>query len=221
MIGSERGFENNHTFPTVFLAIIYLLLLIFFLAILLISSQIGKPIQNFAADPAFLLDYNPLIGVVSNMGALLWCAAAAVCLFTYFYLRRFSRNSDTLFLLYSGLLTALLLFDDFFMLHEELIPNYLSIPEMWVYVIYLFLALAWLIYFREQIWQGEHKILGIAIFFLGLSTIADILLPQDEQIVYLIEEGLKFYGIITWLIYFARDSMYRLRKNLPLAQTEQ
>lgn len=214
-IGREN--EAGHTFPTGFLAVIYLLLLVFFLAVLFISIQIGKPIQNFAADPAYLLDYHPLVGVISNLGALFWCAAAAVCLFTYYYLRRFSRNNDTSFLLYSGLLTILLLFDDFFMLHEELIPNYLFIPEVWVYVIYILLALAWLTYFREQLLQGEYKILGIAIFFLGLSVIADLILPQDKEMVYLIEEGLKFYGIITWLIYFARDSVFRLRKNLPLS----
>lgn len=214
MKGEER---EHYTFPTGFLVSIYLLLLIFFLAILFISSQTGKPVQNFTADPAFLLDYHPLVGVVSNLGVLLWCAAAAICLFSYYFLRRFGQNNDTSFLLYSGLLTVLLLFDDFFMLHEELIPNNLFIPEEGVYVIYIILALAWLVYFREQIWQGEYKILGIAILFLGLSTIADVLLPQDEQMVYLIEEGLKFYGIVTWLIYFARDSLLRIRKNLPFA----
>lgn len=217
MRDSERGVKSNHTFPTVSLTIIYLLLLIFFLSILWISNQIGKPIQNFTADPGSLLDYHPLVGVVSNLGILLWCAAAVICLFAYYLLRRFGRSNDTAFLLCSGLLTVLLLFDDFFMLHEELIPNNLFIPEEGVYLTYMILALAWLIYFRKQILQGEYKILVIAILFLGMTIVVDLLLPQGEQIVYLIEDGLKFYGIVTWLIYFARDSVFRLRKNLSLA----
>lgn len=214
MKGAER---ENQTFPTTLITVVYLLLVVFFIAVLLISNQLDKPIQNFTEDPAYLVDFHPLVGVISNMGALLWCATAVICLFTYFFLRRYSRNNDTSFLLYSGLLTVLLLFDDFFMLHDGLIPLYFSLSEVWVYFTYVILAIVWFVYFREQILQGEFIILGFAILFLGLSTIADLFLPQGEQVVFLIEEGFKFYGITTWLIYFTRDSVFRLRKNLSLA----
>lgn len=53
-------------------------------------------------------------GLVSNVGAFLWVAAVAICLFA----RGMAPAGERGFLLVSAAITAILLVDDFYMVHE-------------------------------------------------------------------------------------------------------
>jgi len=61
-------------------------------------------------------------GVLSNLGIILWCAAASVCLFSAITLHQKKSDVGAGFLYYSAFLSAYLLFDDFFQIHEEIFP---------------------------------------------------------------------------------------------------
>ncbi|MDZ7808031.1 MAG: hypothetical protein U5K71_13075 [Gracilimonas sp.] len=103
------------------------------------------------ADPITTFDSHPFVGVVSNLGALLWCTAATVCIFSYLILRNQLSGKKSSFLLWSGLLTAMLLFDDLFMFHDYLAIAHLNIEQKTVYSIYLILGITWFIYFFDEI----------------------------------------------------------------------
>ena len=79
-------------------------------------------------------------GTISNLGILLWWAAASVYAFAaYLYRSRFGRATSSLthaFLVYMAALTGLLALDDLFMIHEELLPVRLGVPEVSMYVLY-------------------------------------------------------------------------------------
>jgi len=93
---------------------------------------------------------NPFLGFVSNLGVLVWCASAAVCLFSWAVLRnRVDARIFASFVFYAGLLSALLLVDDFFELHELVFPKYLHVPETFTYACYGFLAVALLFTFSR------------------------------------------------------------------------
>lgn len=66
-------------------------------------------------------DTNPLVSFLSNLGALLWCASCTICFFTAYSIQSKYRKKDFDFLLYSGIFSLILLFDDFFMVHDYLI----------------------------------------------------------------------------------------------------
>jgi len=117
------------------------------------------------------------------------------------------------FLFFSGLLTLVLLLDDLFMFHEDIFPKYLHISQNLVYVGYFSLIPIYLIKFRSMIFQTEYIVLFLALGFFGLSVICDLILPLTN-IEYLIEDGFKLFGIITWFIFFIRTSFTQIQKTI-------
>jgi len=208
--------ENNKTslFTSLplLLGIIYLLLFGLFFSIAVICMHYDFPVGNFTRDPIAILGGNPFIGVISNIGILFWSATAAICIFAS------KSNPDkkefSSFLLFSGLLTFLLLFDDLFQLHEK-IDDYLYVHEYTAYVIYFILISIYLAKFHKIIISTEYMVLFIACCFLSLSVLADMLLSYfvtQRDIKFLVEDGFKLFGIVTWSVYFIRTSFMHTQK---------
>lgn len=195
------------------LTIIYAILFGLLISAYVTSIQLDIPVGEFTRDPAATFQTYPLIGVISNLGILLWCTTASVCLFTYMV--HFSSSNIVVrqFLLTSGLFTTVLLFDDLFMLHEFVMPDVLGIPEAVIYSSYLVFILIYLIKYRAYLLKTEYMVLIIACGFFSLSILSDVYLPQTG-IVYLVEDGFKLFGIATWTLYFISTCFVQMRKNL-------
>ena len=133
--------------------------------LVVVNLQTGIPIATLTRDAAAAAHAPFYAGMVSNMGALFWSTAAAICLFSAALLRAWSDKSDkskknghtdsALFLLFSGLITTLLMLDDVFFLHEEIIPNVLGISQKRVYAGYGLLMCVYLVRFRATILNTE------------------------------------------------------------------
>ncbi|WP_103664950.1 hypothetical protein [Gracilimonas amylolytica] len=202
---------SGQPFPLTLLLVTYTGLIAFFILIYFSSQWMDFEIEKFTADPITTFDSHPFVGVVSNLGALIWCATASVLFFSYILLKNKLKGRSASFLLWSGLLTSLLLFDDLFMFHDYLALWHLNMEQYQVYLIYLILALTWFIKFFDEIISNDLLIFLLAGFFLGLSVVGDFILPQ-EGIAYMFEDAFKFFGIVTWAIYFIRASLYRYNK---------
>jgi hypothetical protein len=159
----------------------------------------------FTRDPTTILYVNPLIGVLSNLGVLAWCAAAAVCLFTWGVTRRRAggRLGD-LFLLIPGLLTVLLTLDDRFEIHETLFPRYVGGPDDALILVYVVVSIAWVVVYRRRILETEYALLLLALALLAVSVGVDALTEAPYSTRYIIEDGFKFLGAVGWLGYFGR-----------------
>lgn len=158
----------------------------------------------FARDPAITLYGHPLTGALSHIGILIWCATVAICLFCAAVHRRYGRPGFARFMVYSALLTALLMLDDLFMLHEYILPLSLGVPQNGVYGAYLVLVIVYVLGFRRTLLTLEYSIFLMACGWLGLSLLTDLLLAQSE-LQFFLEDGLKLMGIATWLLFFARS----------------
>jgi hypothetical protein len=114
------------------------------------------------------------------------------------------------FLLASGLLTTLLLFDDLFQFHRVLYVKYLHLSAGVVFGGYAVLALGYLVYFRRVIFETEYVLLGLALVFLAAAVVFDTvsLLPRGRTA---FSDFLKFFGIVTWVAYFVRTGRMALR----------
>ena len=179
-------------------------------AVVAVRAWTGTPIAYFTRDPAALLGGSPFAGVVSQCGAILWCAAAACCLFAWAVVRRRGLrgpDSGTGFLLGAGVLSTLLLADDQFELHEGLAGSPLHVPEVVVYALYATALVALLWQHRDLVRHSEYALLAAAIGLFGVSAAADIALPRDTPLHYLVEDGSKFLGIAGWLAYLARTAL--------------
>ena len=180
---------------------------ILYLAILYISNFYNIKLSLVVRDLAQTCGYPIGVGMISNIGILLWGAAASICLFTTF-LEGINRESSKLLLL-GGIFSSLLCIDDLFLLHDRYIgPDFLNLT-------YLAISIFLLVRFRRIL-----KIIGlfnllISILFLGLSIFFDGVIQQifnqSYELTQLIEEGFKFIGIACWLNFWCKASSYALK----------
>jgi hypothetical protein len=201
----------------------------------------GRRVWYFTNDP-FTLGHLPFYaGVLSSLANVLWGAGATVCFFSAMVLGKTGeggrgRREDgrekmgdgsissspntqhptacTLFqfLLASGLLTALFLFDDLFQFHRILYIKYLPLSAEAVFALYGLVALIYLIYFRKEIAGTDYLLLGVALALFAAAVILDTvsLLSRGRTA---FSDALKFLGIVTWVAYFARTGRQMLRQG--------
>jgi hypothetical protein len=153
------------------------------------------------------------LGFFSYIGILFWCAAAVICFYTRAILPETTENSRLRsFMLYSGLVTSLLMFDDLFLLHELVLPEIFLLPEEVVYLLYLNILLVYAVLFRAEIQKSEYIVLVIAAGMIGASQFVDSIpmpLPEDS----FLEDAVKLFGIVTWFTYFARYGLTKLEEK--------
>jgi hypothetical protein len=135
---------------------------------------------------------------------MIWSGAVAICFFSYCLIRaRGAGGASPHFLLAGGLITLMLLLDDFFQLHEVAFPEYAGISEDVAYTTYALLLLGFLVWFRTTILQTDFLLLGLGLaglaFSIGVDLIASLVsLPG----LYVFEDGAKLFGIVSWAAYF-------------------
>lgn len=138
------------------------------------------------------------LGLLSQVGILVWAASAATCLLAAGVLRG---APESRFLLGAGSLSLVLCLDDAFLLHDEVLPL-VGVSEGLIYATYLGLVAMFLVAFRRQILRGQYPVLVLALAFLGVSVVCDAWgLPWLDP--YLLEDGTKFAGIAMWTAFFS------------------
>ena len=197
-----------------FLLITLILPLSMLTAIAAVSICCQVSVSAFTRDPLAIAKVHPLTGVLSNLGNFLWCAAASICFFTASVL--YIKRSEAFgFLLFSGFLSAYLLFDVFFQFHEYLAPRHLGLDDKIVYMALGIMVLVYLIVFRRILQQTNYGILLLSAAFLFLSLSVDAIfgkwlsldqLDSRRNIEFLLEDGAQFMGITCLCSYFAYTS---------------
>ncbi|WP_392339324.1 hypothetical protein [Moritella marina] len=190
----------------------YIVLAGLLFSITMISYYYDIPISWFTRDPTVVLHGPSYVGFISNIGILFWAFTTAICLLSSIIRKQKYHKTTSQFLLYSGLLTLWLLLDDMFMLHDSFLPNHLMIPEKLVYLGYVAMVFVYLVKFRAEILKHEYVILLFAFCFFSLSVLADLLLEQQGY-EFLLEDGFKLFGIVTWFIFFFRTCRHYLQQE--------
>ncbi len=185
------------------------------LSIVYVLAKVNQiPLAMLVRDPAQMYRYNPFVGFLSYLGILMWGATSTLCFFTFALipgsLRGSGQGTVRVFLLVSGLFTFILLLDDLFVFHEGWFPHVFSIPENIVYVIYAVLFCLYLWTFRLHLLRYEYRVLFLAGCFFAASIGYDMVFPQ-KGIHYFFEDGLKFLGIVTWMVFFIRVCQQEIR----------
>lgn len=137
-------------------------------------------------------------GFMSQMGLFLWVAAAAFALFAALILHLFgATDGQVRFMAAGGALSALLAFDDAFLLHESILPG-LGVPQNLVLAAYGLLVLAYAGVFRRFLLRTEPGLLVLGGAALAGSLAVDILVETQSDSVAILEDALKFWGIAIW-----------------------
>ncbi len=180
--------------------------LVLFVSIYFFSQHFGILASEFTRDIIGILGLGAHMGTISILGSMLWAVSAGICIFSAWTLQN---RQPTLrlgrFLLFSGAVSVLLALDDALLLHDEIFPKYLGIPEKGFYLGYLGLILIYLYISRSVILESEFLLLMIAFGFFGASIAIDAIFSLADLTSF-IEDGFKFAGIVFWLVYFTRTA---------------
>lgn len=172
------------------------------LVLLVIAGRTEISFGVFTQDPMTLAKGEPYFGLLSNIGILFWCASATLCFFVSGLIPEAAPSPARRFLIVSGLVTLVLLFDDLFQLHEAVLPQVLGLRQRHVLLAYLLLALFYLISYWQILLRRYRLSIVAALALFALSLGEDALALAPERWHYLLEDGAKLFGIISWFNYF-------------------
>ncbi len=171
------------------LELIFLITTVLMVPVFAIHCCTGIGFRHLTRDPAAVMsrwiheptpvaEHFVCFGFLSQAGIFLWSAAAFVCLFTALVLhqRKVERKERLVpFFTVAGIFTLALGIDDCFMMHDDIYPT-LGIPEKLVMIMYM-----------------------LILFFFGFSVLMDMIFGSQW---YLLEDGTKVVGIVSWMVYF-------------------
>ena len=193
---------------------------ILFLAIMGVISLLSDfHFDLFSRDPIELLNGKPYYGIISNTGIILWCASSAILFFSS---KLSSRNKghkqQTLFLFFGGLLSLLMLIDDLFLMHDIVFPEYLNLDEKVFYFFYGLSVVSIFYIYRKIILNSDYIFLILSFVLLGASSMTDVALAVGLNLNYpfVVEDSLKFLGIISWFAYFTRTAYMYIKPIIGL-----
>ena len=164
----------------------------------------GVPFATMTKDPVAVGGLAVWTGFVSQLGIMLWTAAATVCWMAYRRARQREFAELRPLLLASGAFTLLLAFDDLFLIHEEIAPRN-GIPEFAVVGAYAVLLGLYLLAFQHRLRRLPYAVLATALIAFAGSVALDALRWGGPHR-HLLEDGLKLVGISCWCAFFVRVS---------------
>lgn len=172
------------------------------LLVLLLSMRPSLSVADLTRDMTTTAGLHPLAGLLSDLGVLLWCVATAVCAFAALSLRGIGTASMVRFFASGALLSAYLMVDDFFLIHEHM-GSILGIGwgEHLVYAVLGVAVLAYLAVFQRIILAAHYPLLVMGLGCLGASVVVDMFQPWLLWMGgwrNLMEDGAKWLGIVGW-----------------------
>ncbi len=170
----------------------------------------GADYGVLSRDPVQVAGIRFYTGYLSSFSAVVMCTAATACFFAATAVP--ARRRDAVgrnFLLACGSLTAFIMADDLFLLHERLFPMWLGIPENVVMVFHAVALATVLVYYRAQLLRTRLLPLLVAVACFGAAQLADIVLRRSTP--YVLEDAPKLVGYGAWCGYFLDTSFTRVR----------
>ena len=196
---SKQVFTKKNISRSLLFAIIPALL--FYSISLLVLTSSGFEIMEVIRDTAQQTEASSFLGFLSNIGIWFWVSSAAICFFTIATRGSALKKNHKQLILLTGILSILLAIDDFFLIHDRYINQYIC------YFVYALLAGVILIRHHKLILEIEGFAFLLAGALLALSICTDVVqfhLPLEYSYTQIIEEGFKFTGGATWLYFNAR-----------------
>jgi hypothetical protein len=169
-------------------------------------------------DPADVVGFHPFIGLISMLGLFGWAAAAGVSFLTYAAIRQDGSVHLRRFFLSAGIFTLFLMMDDAFMLHEQVLPKGFGIRERYIKMAYLGAAgIFGAVFLRQLLGHGPVILVAAGLFFAGSfvfdspAVLNALGFFETSFVLYVIEDGFKFTGILLWLTWLFRAGLQTIR----------
>lgn len=153
-------------------------------------------------------------GAISNLGIMLWAGTAALALFAFTL--KLSVKHDCRLEGFAFVVSAALLVDDAFLLHEVVLPKF-GVPQVMVIAALGVLTLSYLYAARRRIWRfGRSWLLYLGLGMFAVSLGIDQIISSTDALMIVLEDGPKFVGILCWFLFhlslFREDMVKRSQR---------
>lgn len=166
--------------------------------------QTAASLPALFLDPAYLTGAPWYTGAMSNLGILVWTAGVAFATAGAWVARRVGRVSAFRFLATGAVATLVLVLDDVFAFHAGPLRSALGGSKVIAQVAVISPAVLWALVHTADIRRTRSLHLVAALVALAGSVVVDVGAAGSDRL--LIEDGLKFLGILAWTQYFAITS---------------
>jgi hypothetical protein len=182
------------------------------LGVMLVARHFGVDLRLVATDPDDIAGAPAFYGGLGLFGFAVWGAGAGAAAVGGVAARggpdpyRSSRM-----LIQASLITAWLVIDDMYQLHENGLQH-IGVPQKLVIVVYVVVVAAWAWGNRAAIRATEFPIVVLALAFLALSV------AFDQEVLGIVrgpffEDTPKIVGICLWTLWLARSSIRLVRSQ--------
>jgi hypothetical protein len=157
-------------------------------------------------------------GFVSNVGVLLWCITATACGCAAVVMKAAgAAPRQVAMMTAAAAFTGFLCVDDFFLLHEGVLPR-LGIPQTLVIAGIAAMALGYVVAFQREIRQKYPVVFLFSITALVASLGIDILIKAQNVDVRIAEDSAKFLGIVGWAGFHILRALDAMRNAVGAAR---
>jgi hypothetical protein len=179
------------------------------------SVVLDRPLSDFTREPQLALGGHFYVGFVAVTAVLGWWVAAVVALFT-----AATAVSERLEFLVFGLVTAFLVLDDAFQVHEIVLPNVIGIPQPVVYTLYGLAFGGLMVIGRHFIARYDAQLFVAAVALLAASVLVDVVehvTPYHSRVA---EEGTKLLGIALLAVFTWGAASARIRRDREVSASQ-
>lgn len=202
----RRGFSLRQQVQTV--APLGALWLIGLIILLAAQAQTAAPLRELFLDPAHIVGAPWYTGALSNLGIFVWTIGVAFGAAGAWVARRAGRIEASQFLFVGTIATVIMVFDDIFAIHSSVLNDVTWLPRVGAQLLIVSPTLFWVLRYLGDIRRTRFVILFAGLGCFAGSLLVDRLVTFTGDTALLIEDGLKFLGILAWCQYFvltARD----------------
>lgn len=172
------------------------------LSLIGLNKALGFTPMEVLRDLAQQTEVHSFRGFLSNIGVWFWVSALSVAYFSAIFLHRGKKQR---LLILMGLLASILATDDFFLIHDRYVNQYIC------YFFYVLVALAILLLHFKDIIEIDGFSFLLAGGLLAGSIATDVIqgyLPFGYETTQIFEEGCKFVGAASWLYFTCRVASF-------------
>ena len=161
----------------------------------LVQDQV--PAEDLFMDATYVGQQKWYVGLVAALGMVAWTASVCFCFIAGWVAGLAGRARAKSAFRGGGLLFALLLLDDLFLFHSDLLPRTLGLPKVAVLGIYAVLGLVWATSSAQELTRTRVQFLVGAAVAFGVSLTVEVIFPgSDTGVRGALEDGAKFLGIL-------------------------
>ena len=193
--------------------------------LIVVATLSSKTIEEISREPSSWSHVPTHAGLFQIASYIVWSIGVGICFFVAWLLYKLQLPvRKRVFWIYSGTLLSIFLLDDAFLLHEDVLLN-IGIPEITLYLIYLVGTLLYAPLFREEVQETPYLLLLIGLGMLGVSALVDLnedgilesFFDKHYRAGWLMEDGIKLPGILTYNLYFVYTASRELLPRLQPA----